>query len=157
MRRIALALTLITLTTTRSGFAQGQDARGDSAIVPSGILSATRLEANTPSASVKINFLHRESESDDFWGLQLQGKANNGLAQVFRTGDVQPGARFGLNWGHSNLATKNTSNFDWINIQANYEVSRISLIQPSSPYASQLKQSTFSAPSVSISYNYALH
>jgi hypothetical protein len=156
MPRIALALTLITLTTARPGFAQGQDTNGDSTIVPAGILSATLLEANTPSASVKINFLHRESESDDFWGLQLQGKANNGLSQVFRTGDVQPGAKFGLNWGHSNLATKNTSNFDWINVQANYEVSRIALIESSAPYASQFRKSTFSAPSFSISYNYAL-
>jgi hypothetical protein len=137
--------------------AQGQDAKADSAIVPLGVLSATLIEANTQNASVRINFFRRQSTSRIFFGFQLQGKASNGLGQLFKTGELQPGVKVGFNLGrHSIFATEASDNFDWFSIQFTHEISRMALIQPDSPFGSQLQRRTFQGASISASYNYVL-
>jgi hypothetical protein len=139
-----------------AGQSTAEDSNGDAVVfVPSGALAGGVFSANTESSSVRLSFLRRTT-APMYYGFEVSGKANNGVASLFQGQDIAPGATFAVNVGRHSIGIdrREGGDFNWLNVHLAYEVSRLVFFDKSAAFSNQIARSTVSSPELLISYGH---
>lgn len=127
-----------------------EDRKGSSAIfLPYG--GTFRL--NTADASLKLSFVNRVSNKKFFYGFDVSGKTNDGIAPLISKGDISPGAKVNGVIGLQELFHKSNILDGWLALKIGYEGASFKLFNSDSIFANQIKKTSFNTFTSSMSFN----
>jgi hypothetical protein len=153
-----------------------EDASGKSSInSPLGYIGL-----NTQNDSIKLQYFFLKSAGANsegkptynrlFWGFEIVGKAENGIASLFKSGGIVPSTEASFCFGAKTLFLDTVKNEngrlvprfygngrvsirDWAMIRLGVKAAEYKLIDTSLPYSEQLKSTDFNGVSFTGSYN----
>lgn len=127
-----------------------EDRKGSSAIfLPDG--GTFRL--NTADASLKLSFINRVSNKKLFYGFDVSGKTNDGIAPLIAKGDIAPGAKVNAIVGLQELIHQSDLLDGWMTLRVGYEGASFKLFNSDSIFSNQVKKTSFNAFTSSVSFN----
>jgi hypothetical protein len=118
---------------------------------------------NITDASIKIGYLFHNSESRYRFGIDVSGKAENGIAALFENDNIAPNANLNLTLGYQTILSQslndsiiNTSNLivdDWLTIQIGYNKAQYKLFDPLKAKEDQIQKRNFDGFNITGYYN----
>lgn len=121
---------------------------------------------NLTDASIKISYLYHKSNKPCRYGIELSGKASNGISTLFEKDNIAPEAKVKLSFGYQWLLSKKISGSDkeesgiivddWATIQLGYSRAQYKLFTPTKSFADQIQKKNFDGFSLTAYYNVLL-
>ncbi len=162
MKSLLMILPLFLLSFSL-GWAQSsfEDSDGKSSFIFDEIGGTGKI--NLTDASIKISYLYRKSNKPCRYGVELSGKATNGISTLFEKDNIAPEAKVKVSFGRQWLLSKKSPGSDkvkrgiivddWATIQLGYSRAQYKLFTPSKPLADQIQKKNFDGFSLTAYYN----
>jgi hypothetical protein len=152
---VAFLLLPISPVWAQAGF---EDSDGKSSLI---LKQGGTGRINLTDASIKVGYVYQQSTEPFRLGVELSGKATNGISTLFEKDDIAPEAKAKLSLGWQwLLSTKPSAGEesslvvdDWATFQLGYSRAQYKLFDPTNPFAGQIQNRNFNGFSFAMYYN----